>query len=116
MDLAAIAVFGAIGCVLRYTISSLMPPTTWPWTTFLCNVVGAFAIGVLAELLARADGRWRLALLTGLLGGFTTYSAFALDAISLVERRQFALAFTYTLATTAMTLLACAVGIWLARR
>ena len=119
LDLAVIALFGAIGCVLRHAVTLAMPASPWPWATFLCNVAGAFAIGLIAALLARSGlltGRWRLALMTGLLGGFTTYSAFALDAVTLIERRQLAAALTYALATTAAALLACAAGLWLARR
>ncbi len=63
----------------------------FPWGTLAVNVVGCFVIGVFAELIARkfnASTELRLLLITGFLGGFTTFSAFSLDAISLFERGE----------------------------
>jgi CrcB protein len=65
----------------------------FPWGTLTVNVVGCFVIGVFAEMIARrfgASADLRLLLITGFLGGFTTFSAFSLDAISLFERGDLA--------------------------
>lgn len=83
---ALVAAGGACGSGSRYAVAQLIPRTQgWPWATFTVNLVGAFALGALLELLVgRGDEspalrRWRLGLGTGFLGGFTTFSSLALE-------------------------------------
>ena len=92
-----VALGGAAGAVARYLVGvqalrSFGPH--WPWGTFAVNVVGGFLMGALAGWLAHRGGadqeRWRLLLGVGVLGGFTTFSAFSLEAALMIEKRVFA--------------------------
>jgi CrcB protein len=118
-DVAAVAGAGALGCLLRYWLALLLPGGTLPWPTLVCNLLGSLAIGLAYALLERHGllaGRWRLVVLTGLLGGFTTYSSFALETVGLLERRALASALGYVALTSAGALACCALGLWLVRR
>ena len=100
-----VALGGAIGSVLRYQLgrgmTHLLGPqavTAFPWATLAVNLIGSFAMGLLAGFLARhgqGGEQWRLFIGVGLLGGFTTFSAFSLEMMVLVERGQAAQAFVY---------------------
>ncbi len=100
LTIPLIALGGAAGSVLRYLM-------------VLVNVVGCFAIGVLFVLLARES--WQVLLMTGLLGGFTTFSAFSLDTLKLVEAGEHLQAAAYVLGTVALSLIAVALGVAIAR-
>ena len=108
---AALLVFvgGGLGALLRYLAGLL---TTGPLTTLAINVLGSFAIGLLVAVPA---GPMRLFLAVGLLGGFTTFSAFSLDALQLWQRGQPGLAVAYVLGTTTVSLAAVAAAAWLVR-
>jgi CrcB protein len=106
MRIALIAVGGAIGSMLRYWVATFSQrhseqvTTRWfgyalPVGTFAVNLIGSFLIGFLAALFARhaiPHEQFRLALTVGLLGGFTTFSAFGLDTFSLLQRGHWGLA------------------------
>jgi CrcB protein len=121
--LALVAVGGAAGSVARHLSSdALGTPGQFPVGTFTVNVLGAFALGVVLEWLAR-DGHdagrrrtLRLLLGTGFLGGFTTYSAFAVDTDTLIRDSHVWLAGAYALATVAVGFVATIAGIAAARR
>ncbi len=108
---AALLVFvgGGLGALLRYLAGLL---ASGPLTTLAINVVGSFAIGLLVAVPA---GPMRLFLAVGLLGGFTTFSAFSLDAVQLWQRGQAGLALAYVLGTTIVSLTAVAAAAWLVR-
>ncbi|AUW42711.1 fluoride efflux transporter CrcB [Rhizobium beringeri] len=112
-----VAFGGAIGSVLRYYVGQwalrLMGPA-FPWGTLAVNVVGCFVIGVFAELIARkfnASTELRLLLITGFLGGFTTFSAFSLDAISLFERGEAVAGGIYIAASVGFSMAAVIAGL-----
>ena len=112
-----VAVGGAIGSLLRYYVGQwtlrLMGPA-FPWGTLAVNVVGCFVIGVFAELIARkfnASVELRLLLITGFLGGFTTFSAFSLDAISLFERGEAVAGGIYIVASVGLSMAAVIAGL-----
>lgn len=116
-----VAAGGAIGSVLRYLTGvaalRLMGPN-FPWGTLTVNVVGGLLIGLFAELIARkfgATAELRLFLITGCLGGFTTFSAFSLDAVALVERGEPVLAGIYIGASVLLSVLAVFAGLALVR-
>ena len=109
--LPLIALGGAIGSVLRYLMVAAIGA---PWGTAAVNVLGSFAIGVLFVLLDARTG-WQLFLITGLLGGFTTFSAFSLDTLKLFEAGQPLQAALYVLGSVALSLIAVALGVALAR-
>ncbi len=110
---------GGLGAVLRYASgrAALLAGWTPPLATLLVNVVGCLAMGFLAGWFVRADGSepWRLFLLSGVLGGFTTFSAFALDALTLWQRGGGAQAAAYVAASVMLSLAAVAVGFALVR-
>ena len=111
-----VAAGGALGSVLRYAVSVLMVASLgagFPWGTLAVNVLGSAAIGALAGL--GVEGGWRLLLVTGLLGGFTTFSAFSLETALLWERAWW-LALVYVLASVALGLAGFALGYGLLRR
>ena len=116
-----VALGGAIGASLRHltniAVLQLFRPA-FPWGTFTVNIVGCFAMGVLVELIGRKFGasqEMRLFIATGILGGFTTFSAFSLDAAVLWERGAQGAAALYVSASVIGALAALFAGLWLAR-
>jgi CrcB protein len=116
-----VAAGGAVGAALRHLTNlaalRLLGPS-FPWGTMAVNVAGSFIMGVFIELLARRFGgssELRLFVATGVLGGFTTFSAFSLDFAVLVERGAFGQAVGYASASVVLSLGALFVGLWLAR-
>ncbi len=111
-ELAAVAAGGAIGAVGRWTVSTLTPdPDGFPWATFTVNVLGCFLLALLPTLLAvRTRPLLLLALGPGLLGGFTTLSAYAEEARALAADGRAGLAAAYVVGTLAACLLAVTVA------
>ena len=113
--LALVAIGGTVGALLRYAISLLFDSSSVEsglyWATLFVNILGALAIGVIAGLLTRGGPQvlWPL-LVTGLLGGFTTVSAFALETFELIEAGSLCMAAGYFTLTVAGGLLAVYVG------
>lgn len=117
--LIQVALGGAIGASLRYLTS--LGAMRWigpgfPYATVIVNVLGSFLMGVLVVVLARKGGT-QLApfLMTGILGGFTTFSAFSLDTLTIWERGQHGLALLYVGVSVALSLAAIAAGLAVAR-
>ncbi|MFL6749637.1 MAG: fluoride efflux transporter CrcB [Sphingomicrobium sp.] len=111
---------GGMGAAARHAINraglALLGPG-FPWWTLAVNVTGSFAIGLLAGLFGAMETgqNARLFLITGFLGGFTTFSAFSLDALTLWERGAPIQAGMYILGSVVLSLLAAAVGLMLSR-
>jgi CrcB protein len=116
-----VALGSAIGGALRHGVnvgSARLLGTGWPYGTLTVNVVGSFTIGVIAAYFARkghASQTWMLFLVTGILGGFTTFSAFSLDVALLYERGQLGLAALYLGGSVAVSVAALFLGLALAR-
>jgi CrcB protein len=117
--LTTIALGGALGSVLRYLMAVSLRPVSpaWPLGTLAVNVIGSLAIGFLwAWFAARpASDAVRLGLITGILGGFTTFSAFSIETLELLRTGGNTAALGYVAITLVTGLGACAVGLWLAR-
>ena len=113
------ALGGALGALGRWGVSLALPSTSgWPWATFLVNVTGCLLIGaLLAVLLARFAGSpWlRPFLAVGVLGGYTTYSTFAVDVVRLVEAGSWPTAAGYVAASVVGGVLAVLAGLLAAR-
>lgn len=114
MTLIYVALGGAIGAALRYLVVSA---AVFPLGTLAVNVAGSFVMGgVFAAVLA---GPWqpRLAafVMTGVLGGFTTFSAFSLDVLKLVEDGRIAAGAAYVLGSVVLSIAACFAGLTLMR-
>jgi fluoride exporter len=109
--LPLIAIGGALGSVIRHLMLTAIGA---PLGTLAVNVLGSFAIGILFVWLGARDG-WQLFLMTGVLGGFTTFSAFSLDALKLIDGGHIAQAAAYVLGSVTLSLVAVAIGAALAR-
>ena len=113
-----VALGGAAGAVLRY-LAGLVPlrePFEFPVKTFAVNVVGGFLIGAIAALAlkgGRIDARTALFLRTGLCGGFTTFSTFAFESVSLIEKGRVGVAALYVGLSAACGILAVLLAQWL---
>ncbi|NTJ42347.1 fluoride efflux transporter CrcB [Agrobacterium larrymoorei] len=121
LNIVLVAIGGAIGSVARYLVgvfgTRLMGPN-FPWATLTVNVVGAFLIGLTVELVARrfnASAEMRVFLVTGILGGFTTWSSFTLDAVVLFERGALGMSALYILSSLLVSFTAIFAGLALGR-
>lgn len=109
-----VAIGGALGATCRYAVYRMMP-LAWS-ATLLVNVAGSFVMGLLAALLAhRLGNAWAPFLLSGMLGGFTTFSAFSLDVLTLWERGQGVMALAYVGLSVLLSLAAVMAGLALGR-
>lgn len=112
---------GGLGAALRHGVNVAMARlvgTAFPYATLFENVTGSLAMGLLAAYFAfRGDAsqHWRLFLTTGILGGYTTFSAFSLDAVLLYERGELLLAAFYVLASVLLSIAGLFAGLALVR-
>ena len=116
-----VGIGGFVGANARYALGRLLAGRVgdgFPLATLLVNLSGSFAIGVVLTLLTErwvADPAWRLLIVVGFLGGYTTFSAYAYETLALIERDHWWRAAAYVLSSNLVGLLACAGGIALAR-
>jgi CrcB protein len=111
---------GATGAIIRVALGRLLPLSImgFPFYILSVNILGCFAIGVLTELMAfhwAAPDNMRYFLISGVLGGFTTFSAFALEFGLLYEKHQYFLAITYVILSVALTILSYFIGIFIVK-
>lgn len=122
MNLLFILLFGMAGVLARYTIASLITalfPSQFPWGTFAINLLGCFLIGLIYVLGVEKSAlsqELRLGLMVGFLGGFTTFSAYSLDGLRLLEQAQFLPAALYLTLSPLCGLLATFSGMWTVRK
>lgn len=119
-NLLLVVIGGGIGAGIRHlaNIGALrLVGANYPWGTIAINIVGSFAMGLFIATLMRRGGstELRLFVATGILGGFTTFSAFSLDFATLWERGATLPAFGYALASVIGAIIALFLGLWLAR-
>ncbi|MGR3796507.1 fluoride efflux transporter CrcB [Vannielia sp. SX4] len=117
--LAQVALGGALGASARYLTGvaaiRVMGPG-FPWGTLTVNVAGSLLMGLFAALVGLRGGHaFSPFVMTGLLGGFTTFSAFSLDAVTLLERGQMGTAALYVVASVTLSILALIAGLALGR-
>ena len=122
MNWLLVFVGGGLGSALRHAVNRLAMAAFGPGVpagTIIVNISGSLLMGLLIGALAAVPGgvshQTRLFLATGLLGGFTTFSTFSLDALTLWERGQAGAALAYVLASVVLSLLAIAAGFFLSR-
>ena len=118
-----VAAGGAIGASLRHGAGILSVrhlPATWPWATFSVNLLGGFAMGLVAgwfALKAAEGGQYlRLFLATGVLGCFTTFSAFSLETMNMLRSGEAGKAFAYAALSVIFSVAALGLGLWIAKR
>ena len=122
--LLLVAIGGALGSMARYGVglgaARLFPASAWPWGTLTVNVVGGLAMGLLVGWMGLRAGSGqetvRVFAAVGVLGGFTTFSAFSLETALMIERREYGLAGAYVLLSVVLAVAALMAGLMLARR
>ncbi|MCZ7641846.1 MAG: fluoride efflux transporter CrcB [Pseudorhodoplanes sp.] len=121
MDYLIVFLGGGIGSAMRHGVNlagSRWLGTAFPYSTLIVNIVGSLAVGLLAAYFAfkgEASQPWRLFFTTGVLGGFTTFSAFSLDVAALYERGDLVLAAAYILASVIFSLAGLFAGLYVIR-
>ena len=121
MDIVWVGIGGGIGAVCRYLVGRELTTRvdgTFPWGTFAVNVTGALLIGMLFVVLTEkgiGHDHLRLLLVIGLLGGYTTFSSYTLEAVNLIESGNWPMAALYVLGSNLVGLVACFIGIWATR-
>jgi CrcB protein len=119
--LLAIAMGGGLGSVARHYLSTLVYKFAdggFPWGILTVNVIGGFAMGLIVALSAlklNLSPELRGFLTTGVLGGFTTFSAFSLDSVLLIERGDWVSAGTYMVSSVVLSVGALFIALWLVR-
>lgn len=121
--LLLVAAGGAVGSVARYLVgvqALRLFGSAWPYGTFTVNVAGGFLMGFLASWLAHRGSanqeQWRVLLGVGVMGGFTTFSAFSLETALMIQKRAYGQAFSYTAASVLLSVAALFAGLLIARR
>jgi fluoride exporter len=121
MNYLLVFIGGGLGSTLRHVVNIVCPRlfgANFPYHTFIINITGSTVMGLIAGYLAFKGGAsqsWRLFLMTGILGGYTTFSAFSLDAAVLYERGEIALALLYVLGSVVLSILGLFAGLALVR-
>lgn len=119
MTLLQVALGGAIGACLRFGVIQTMPRVPgagFPLGVLTVNVLGSFLMGaVMIASVQRGFASLNPLMMIGILGGFTTFSTFSLEAFTLFERGQVLVAGTYVVLNVVLSLAALALGVWLAR-
>ena len=123
IKLLLVALGGAVGSSARYLFgvqATRLFGAGWPYGTLGVNVVGGLLMGLLAGWLAQRGGidqeRWRVLLGVGVLGGFTTFSAFSLETALMIERRDYGAAAGYVALSVVLSVGALFAGLLLSRR
>ena len=110
MNYVLVFLGGGLGASLRHAINTICARafgTHFPFGTFIINITGSIVMGLIAGYLAfkgEATQHWRLFLMTGVLGGYTTFSAFSLDSVLLYERGALGLAAFYVLGSVTFSI------------
>jgi CrcB protein len=121
MNYLLVFIGGGLGASLRHTVNiacARCMGTSFPYGTFIINITGSTVMGLIAGYLAfkgEASQPWRLFLMTGVLGGYTTFSAFSLDTALLYERGEIGLALAYVLGSVVLSIAGLFAGLALIR-
>ncbi|MGD9839241.1 MAG: fluoride efflux transporter CrcB [Afipia sp.] len=121
MNYLLVFIGGGLGASLRHTVNvgcARACGLNFPYGTFVVNITGSLVMGIIAGYLAlkgEASQPWRLFIMTGVLGGYTTFSAFSLDAVTLYQRGEMGLALFYVVGSVALSIAGLFAGLALAR-
>ena len=119
--LGAVGAGGALGSMARYLIAGWVQSPAWtgfPYGIFFVNVTGGFLMGIFTEAMAlkfNVSPEVRAFLTTGILGGYTTFSTFSLEAAMLIERHAYGQAAFYIAGSALLSVIALFAGLWLMR-
>jgi fluoride exporter len=117
-NLLLVGLGGSIGSMARYAASLLIKSKSFPYGTLTVNIIGSFIIGLLFAMSIKEEGmfeNWKLFLATGICGGFTTFSAFSLENMGLLQSGKIGMAVTYILLSIVLGILATFLGYRLVR-
>ena len=103
---------GALGAGARYLVGLVLSS---PWSTLAVNLLGGLAMGLLIGTLARDSESWRLFAGVGVLGGFTTFSAFGLESWGMIERGHYPMAAVYATASVVGAIALTGLGLWMTK-
>ncbi len=121
MNYLLVFIGGGLGASLRHAINvgcARACGINFPYGTFVINITGSLVMGIIAGYLAlkgEASQPWRLFIMTGILGGYTTFSAFSLDAVTLYQRGEMGLALFYVLGSVVLSIAGLFAGLALVR-
>ncbi|TKT70565.1 fluoride efflux transporter CrcB [Afipia massiliensis] len=121
MNYLLVFVGGGLGASLRHAVNvgcARAWGLNFPYGTFLINITGSLVMGLIAGYLAfkgDASQPWRLFIMTGILGGYTTFSAFSLDAVTLYERGEIGMALFYVVGSVVLSIAGLVAGLALVR-
>ena len=121
-NLLLVGLGGAIGSMIRYACQKWFndhSTAAFPWATFAINITGCLLIGIFCGIAFKSfqsNENWKLFLMTGLCGGFTTFSAFTLESIGLIREQKTFLFLSYIAATVILCLFATYAGMKLSRQ
>ena len=119
--IAAVALGGALGAAGRFLVGRLMVKimgTGFPWATLTVNIAGSFLIGFLVAMFAtkiNANMQWQAFLVVGILGGFTTFSAFTLEIGLMLQRNEFTTAAIYAFGSLLLGMVSLFAGLWIGK-
>ncbi len=108
-NLFLVGLGGGIGSMLRYGATLLISPRYFPYATLAVNITGSFIIGVVFAMSIKDEvflNNWKLFLATGFCGGFTTFSAFSIENLGLLQHGKYGLAFTYIISSIVFGIMA----------
>jgi CrcB protein len=121
MNYLLVFIGGGLGASLRHTVNvgcARACGLNFPYGTFVINITGSLVMGLIAGYLAfkgEASQPWRLFIMTGILGGYTTFSAFSLDSVLLYERGELGLATLYVVGSVVLSIAGLVAGLSLVR-
>lgn len=113
-----IAIGGMLGTVMRFFVSVVLRAGAFPFATLLVNILGCFIIGLVFGVAIKNihfDTHYRLFLATGFCGGFTTFSAFSIELVQLLQQQRYSVFIFYFLVSVVGGLLATFAGLWLTK-
>ena len=116
MTVLAVACAGALGALCRYAISLAVGPLGFPWATLGVNVSGSFLLGLLYAVAPVPDGMLKVAVGTGFLGAFTTFSTFSVETVGLIRGDRPVLAVVYATLSVVLGIVAASAGLLLGQR
>jgi CrcB protein len=115
-SVAAVGLGGALGAILRYALSLMPYKGDFPLPTFIANLVGALAIGFIAGITQGHSKNIVLFFKTGVCGGFTTFSTFSLETVTLFEKGKYFIGTAYVISSLAVCLLGVFAGMEAGKR
>jgi CrcB protein len=116
-NILLIGLGGGIGSITRYVASLVIKSKTFPFATLTVNVIGSFIIGLVFAISIKQEGmedNWKLFLITGVCGGFTTFSAFSLENVQLLQSGKTGIALAYIIVSMVLGIAATFLGYQLA--